>query len=109
MGGGKEGEEGLVSREGCIIRGLRAEDKSGSSKTTYIFIKRNIVRVEIEKDTYTSKYYILLTNFATNVYGPKERGGGEMVRGGERWGGVKGRGGGGEGRGLLTHIRFRYM
>ncbi len=27
-----------------------------------------------------------------NVYGPKERGGGEMVRGGERWGGgVKGR------------------
>ncbi len=47
--------------------------------------------MEIEKDTYTSKYYILLTNFAMNVYGPKEGGGGEMVRVGQGWGGVKGR------------------
>ncbi len=33
--GGGRGKEGLVSREGGIIRGLRAEDISGSSKTTY--------------------------------------------------------------------------
>ena len=58
--------------------------------------------MEIEKDTYTSKYYIPLTNFAMNVYGPKERGGGEMVRVGKGWGGVKGRRGEGGKRAFNT-------